>query len=275
MRLKDFARDFFPPILLRAYRRLRPSGISLSGPYDSWQEALSHSSGYAGDLIVDKVKNALLKVKNGEAACERDSVTFDTKQYSFPVLAGLLRAVINANGPLKVLDYGGSLGSSYFLYRDLLEPVKTLSWHVVEQPGFVDCGRRDFENGELRFFASVDDSLATGAPDVVLFSSVLQYVEHPDQVVNRITSYNPPYIIIDRTPFRDAATDLITVQTVPPEIYEASYPSWVFGEALVGNMIANGYRLLAKWDTDENDVEVSGTTAHFRGLLLENSEGRS
>jgi hypothetical protein len=52
------------------------------------------SHGYDNDTILKKCKDALLKVKNGEAVYERYSVLFDKVQHSFPVLAGLLRAAI-------------------------------------------------------------------------------------------------------------------------------------------------------------------------------------
>ena len=193
MRLKEFAKDLLPPILLRACRRVRQPGISLSGPYASWREALSSSSGYDSDVIVNKVKDALLKVKLGEAACERDSVTFKTKQYSFPVLAGLLRAGLDNGERLNVLDFGGSLGSAYFLYRDFLRPVGAIRWHVVEQPRFVECGKQYFENDELRLFAQLDDSVHEATPDIALFSSVLQYLEHPHQVLDAIVRQAPHY----------------------------------------------------------------------------------
>ena len=40
------------------------------------------SSGYDSQLILDKVLTSTLKVKNGEAAYERDSVLFDEIQYA-------------------------------------------------------------------------------------------------------------------------------------------------------------------------------------------------
>jgi hypothetical protein len=43
----------------------------------SWEKAQKKCSGYDNSIIVNKVKDAVLKVKSGEAKFERDSVLFD------------------------------------------------------------------------------------------------------------------------------------------------------------------------------------------------------
>jgi putative methyltransferase (TIGR04325 family) len=268
MSAKSFARELVPPLLLRAYRRARGAGICLDGPYASWHDAQSQSSGYKSDVILSAVRTALLKVKSGEAACERDSVVFDSKQYSFPVLAGLLHSASSARSPLTVLDYGGSLGSAYFLYRDLVCPNGSLSWLIVEQPQFVACGKRDFESTELKFFETLDDAWVATAPNVVLFSSVLQYLECPYDVLDQIARRAPHAIIIDRTPFHDGTSDIIAVQKVPPEIYDANYPSWIFGTAIREKLAAAGYGVQAAWDSPEGVVERRGVSACYGGLWL-------
>ena len=93
--MKQFLKGWLPPVLIR--RVGRSKNISFIGPFESWNEAQEHSIGYESDNILEKVKAAQLKVKNGKAAYERDSVVFDKIQHSFPVLAGLLHAAI-ANG---------------------------------------------------------------------------------------------------------------------------------------------------------------------------------
>ena len=95
---KRLIAEITPPVILRICKSALPAQRMFSGNYRSWDEALAHSSGYGNPLILEKVRTALLRVKRGEAACERDSITFDTKQYSFPVLAGLLRCALDAGG---------------------------------------------------------------------------------------------------------------------------------------------------------------------------------
>ena len=60
-------------------------------------------------LILGKVLEATLKVKNGEAVYERDLVLFDHIEFYWPVLSGLMWVAARNNGRLNVLDYGGTL----------------------------------------------------------------------------------------------------------------------------------------------------------------------
>jgi hypothetical protein len=78
------------------------------GDYHSWNEALSKTTGYDTEIILEKCKNALLKVKNGEAVYERDSVIFDTIQYSWALLCCLQKVAIENNNNLYIIDFGGS-----------------------------------------------------------------------------------------------------------------------------------------------------------------------
>jgi putative methyltransferase (TIGR04325 family) len=71
------------------------------------------STGYDSEIILEKTRDALLKVKNGEAAYERDSVLFDEIQYAWPLLTSLMWVAAQAKGILNVLDFGGSLGTTY------------------------------------------------------------------------------------------------------------------------------------------------------------------
>ena len=88
------------------------NNTSFEGSYSTWQEADALCNGYGNMDILEKVLSATMKVKNGEAVYERDSVIFDQIEYSWPVLTGLMCAVAQNSGCLKVLDFGSSLGSS-------------------------------------------------------------------------------------------------------------------------------------------------------------------
>ena len=121
-KIKNTLKAFIPPIIIAALRRLRnlsQNQVIWSGNYTTWEEAQAKCSGYDSDNILEKVKTSLLKVKNGEAVYERDSVLFEDIQYSWAVLAGLQRAALENNGNLCVLDFGGSLGSSYYQNKEL------------------------------------------------------------------------------------------------------------------------------------------------------------
>ena len=195
-------------------------------------EAKLQCTGYDSDSILEKCKTSLLKVKNGEAAYERDSVLFDEIQYSWGLLAGLQKAALENEGKLCVLDFGGSLGSTYYQNKEFLNSVKQLQWCIVEQSHFVDFGKLYFENEQLKFYYTIEECLSNHKPDVILLSSVLQYLEKPYEWIEKIINLGIPNIIIDRTAFVNNERDILTIQNVPEEIYKASYPSWFFNKEI-------------------------------------------
>lgn len=251
MKPQDFVKTFASLFLMKIYRSFQTQTHCLSGDFRSWDEAVSASTGYDSEIILEKTKAALLKVKNGEAVFERDSVLFDTIQYSWPVLSGLLLSAASADGKLNVLDFGGSLGSSYFQNRHFLSSISTVRWNVIEQPNHVEVGKTYFENDHLKFYTSIADCIAETQPNVVLLSSVLQYLEHPYSILCQLQGLSCHFIIIDRTPFWNGPKDRLCVQTVPPSIYPASYPSWIFSKQQFFSNLCDDWHVLSTLDNPD------------------------
>ncbi len=150
-------KEFIPPILLKY---LTGFLYGWKGNYSTWDEAKKKCSGYDSEIIFSKVKSASLKVKNGQSVFERDSVIFDKIQYSFPLLSSLALIAQQNNGKLNVLDFGGSLGSSYFQNKNMFSRTKEFNWCVVEQPHFVREGLHSFADNNLHFFLLSEGLLA-------------------------------------------------------------------------------------------------------------------
>src|SRR2546423_4469658 len=137
MNLKGIVKEILPPVLVKLLTRT--SRYGWKGNYSTWQEAIRHCNGYDSPGILEKVKFSALKVKKGVAPYERDSVLFDRIAYSWPLLASLLWIAAKNRGRLNVLDFGGSLGSSYFQNRQFISGLNEIRWYVIEQPNFVEC----------------------------------------------------------------------------------------------------------------------------------------
>jgi putative methyltransferase (TIGR04325 family) len=243
------AREWLPPPVTR-WLRARFGLIHFAGAHGSWQQALHQCKGYDDVDIVQRVEAAALAVKNGQARFERDGVLLPRIEYQLAVLSGLLLAASHArDGRLRVLDFGGGLGTSYRQNRVFLAGLAELRWCIVEQPAFVASGKRHFEDGIIEFLADLDACLAGGAPDVVLLSSVLPYVEAPHALLQRLLSARPRVVIVDRTPFIDAAEDRLCVQTVSARQYAASYPAWFFSRTRFLRAFGGDYRLLEEFDS--------------------------
>lgn len=257
-------RNIAKAVLPRSVKRFL-SGIIYGwhGNYSSWQDAKKNCSGYDSAVILEKVKDSSLKVKEGTAVYERDSFIFDKVQYSFPLLSSLMLVAAQNKGKLNVLDFGGALGSTYYQNKKFLESLDDVNWCIVEQPEFVKTGLDKFENERLHFFKSIDDCLKSYKIDVLLLSSVIQYIEEPYRLLDHIKLTNIKYIIFDRTPFIKGE-DRITVQKVDPVIYMASYPCWFFNKQNFISYFASDYDLILEYDA----LDKANIKSEFKGFLL-------
>lgn len=245
--MKQILKSFLPPVvvnLVRAFRikEFNSNAIQWKGNYSDWASALAASDGYDSNLILEKVRAATLKVKSGEAVYERDSFIFNEKQYSWALLSVLLRIAAQHGGKLNVIDFGGSLGSTYFQNKDFLAAANIeLNWRVVEQAHFVEVGNKDIASDELSFFTDLEEAATEFDANILLLSGVLQCVEYPDAIIKTSKDLQFPNIIIDRTAFIDDANSRITVQYVPEWIYKASYPCRFFNETAIKQSFEDSY----------------------------------
>lgn len=218
-------RDLTPPAIARAVAG-RSSGLTtLVDGFANWDEAVARAGTYSEASILDRVRTATDAVIAGNAAFERDGVLFPSLEYRWPVVAALMWQAARDHGRLRVLDFGGSLGSTFRQYQSLLGTLD-VRWGVVEQPAFVEAGA-PYTSQILTFHDSIEACVDTIQPNVVLLSSVLQYLPDPHRVLRRLGTLDAGTLVIDRTPMVDGTDDQAIVQVVPATIYEASYPAWL------------------------------------------------
>jgi putative methyltransferase (TIGR04325 family) len=268
MSIKAVIKDWLPPVIVRALRPLRRRGIRFEGNYASWQEAANQCTGYDAELILTKVLEATLKVKRGEAAYERDSVLFTEIEYRWPVIGALMWVAAQNSGRLDVLDFGGALGSTYFQSRAFLANLPQVRWSIIEQTHYVKAGREYIQDETLRFYPTIAGCLAENKPNVVLLSSVLQYLSESESVIKGISDSDATIIIIDRTPFNDGKDDLICVQRVPESIYKASYPMKIFSlDRFISGLV--DWNVVAELPSLEGSlISSTGLAVNFQGFIL-------
>ena len=63
---------------------------------------------------------------------ERDSIAFNEREYAFPVATALLWAASVQQNRLRVLDFGGALGTVFVQNRPFLSYLEKLKWLIVE-----------------------------------------------------------------------------------------------------------------------------------------------
>lgn len=261
-------REKLPMELRHFVRRKFKIKPTFQDSYRDWQEANADSTGYDSEEIALRVLAAIREVQCGAAAYERDSVIFPDPDHAWPTVAGLMIAAATDGGVLRVLDFGGSLGSAYFQYRTFLSGLAVLQWNVVEQEIFAGLGRENIFEDALSFHSSIEDALTVSSPNIVHFGSSLQYLERPFETIQTVNDCGSKFLLIDRTPMSKLDHDLVTVQTVPREIYPASYPAWVFSRKRLISELESEWRVVGEFESLGGSARTtSGIEVQWRGLL--------
>jgi putative methyltransferase (TIGR04325 family) len=231
-----------PPIVWGLRRRL--SRGPLEGPFASWEAASKHATGWDSPGIVEQALAAALKVRNGAAAFERDSVARESIIYSPTILAALLLAA-DRHRALDVIDFGGGLGSNYFQNLRLIRALAgaPTSWNVVELAPLARIGVEQFQTEQLRFH---DDLGAVRlAHPVLLFTGSLQYVADAFALLERALGITD-IVALDRVLVWDEAEHAVFVQRLDPRRFDrVTLPTWCFAkDALIAWFEARGFRLV-------------------------------
>ena len=220
MSFKYFIFQKIPPRLFVFLR-----GQGWRGNFKSWSEAYRLTSGYDTPIILEKSKKYLLD------HIEKQNTPNIHAQYPWELISSLMWIAAQNKGCLNIVDFGGALGGTYYQNKIFFDQLETVQWNVVEQSHFVDLGKKEFENDILKFYFSVDECLSQNKKKYcILFSSVLQYLEKPYELLANILDKKIKYIIVTRTGFTKNKHDRITIQKVPKSYYDASYPCWIFSE---------------------------------------------
>ena len=228
------------------------------GRFPDWDSAEQKCSGYDAESVFDAVRKGSLKVRDGYEGYERDSVLFDKISYSWPVLSALMWVAARNDGHLRVADFGGALGSSYRQMRRFLSGLKDVCWGIVEQSRFVKIGCDEFASEELKFFINLKKCREWTNYNVVLASGVLQYLRDPQLCIEEMCSSGTDVIVIDRIGFLfNENVKRITIQKVPPSIYNASYPCWFFNrDEFIGWFERNGFKLYEEFKSALVDISL-------------------
>ena len=270
--LSSYYHELTPPLIRKQIDKIfrdYPSWY-FKGEYQNWDEARAASSGYDDQVILNKVLTAILKVKSGEVACEKDSVTFDTVQYSWPLLANLMWVAAKNNGTLSVLDFGGALGSTYYQNKKYLDTVPILSWNIVEQKNYVEAGKDKIAFESLRFYETIDQCVAENKINVAIFSGVLDFLENPYVILRKVLELNIKYIIIDRSVFLkkdfDFLSDKIVLQVVKPIIFPAKLPVRILSFLKMKEFLEDEWQMKIIEEFDA--IGGEGEDWKFKGFLV-------
>ena len=254
--LKFFLRRKFPP------RPLFDDSVS------DWSEATVGSTGYAAPVILERVRASSAAAIGSDSLFERDSVLFERGEYSWPLAAAICLAAARSADTLRVIDFGGSLGSTFFQHRLLLDQLGSVSWTIVEQPHFVKAGLELMPDGPILFREDLEASLQEAQPNLVLFGSSLQYLQDPTAALDLVARSSTSILVLDRLPVWQEEPSKVSIQKVPKRIYEASYPAWIFSESELLRLLGRDWSIGATYDCiGGSTLTRRGSRVDWRGFL--------
>jgi putative methyltransferase (TIGR04325 family) len=214
----------------------------------SWGDATSRSSGYQSPQTI----NSLI---GSDPVSEQNHVSENLigsrfQQVASAFLEGVASAQLQTT--IRVLDIGGGLGEYFFLLEKIV-PSLTVHWTIVETSAVCELAIRTVPaQTNLVWTDSVDH--VEGNFDIVLMSSVIQYVENPYELLN-IGIEKSNFLILNRCPLTTSKTGVVCIQR--PGFFESkgSYPVHMLSETeLISHLRSRG-EILSRWLVPE-DVAV-------------------
>lgn len=265
-KFKRAAKELLPEFALGW---IRARNATWRGDYPSWESVNQECSGYSDPSILKKTDAAMQLVVEGRAAYSRDSVVFDHIEYSWPLLAGLLWSH-SIQKKLRVLDFGGSLGSTYYQNKKFLAQLDH-TWSIIDQGEVAKLGKSKYQTSTLKFYESIDECVKSESINTLLISSTLQYLDEPiGFLTTQLNAHRFPVVLLDRLSIIDSNKNRITKQTVNESIYKATLPCWFFSEQKIFEVFERDYVLMESFTAHpENVTWIDGCTpSRDRGYIF-------
>jgi len=168
-----------------------------------------------------------------------------------------------------IVDFGGSIGLTYYGYRRYAGLPPGAAWVVVEMPKLCEQGRRIAERegvSNLKFIDRLDDAPRC---EILLSAGALQFVEHSIPGLLESLPAKPRYLLLNKLPVTPHE-DCWTLENFGPAVS----PQRLFNEReFLDYFAGHGYRLRDRWLVENLDCLIPfhprHFIKHFSGFLFE------
>jgi putative methyltransferase (TIGR04325 family) len=258
------ATDWLLPPKIKVLVRVLLSRFIGFTKVDSWESAVRKSSGYESVNVVEPVVTAARRVQN-----DSQTSTLSSSRYQ-QIAAGMLYCIaqgrFNEDEPIRVLDVGGG-GADYFHHFQTFAPQINFDWTVLETPAMAAAMSNEFGRKltNLRWVDSIENT--NEIYDVVLCSSVLQYVEKPAALLAALAEKSG-FLIVNRIPLVDSIEHFVAVQKIISKGKRASYPIHFFAEKKFLDEMSQYGQVPMRWFVVEDQPVINRKAQTNHGLVL-------
>lgn len=265
--MKNYVKKLIPKFIKLSLNQMLGRVNFYKGDYVSWQKALSSSSGYTSQSLINKVIESNNAVISKEAKYERDGVLFDEVNFAMELNACLLLGFVQKDDEklYEIVDFGGSLGTVYRQFDEFTSKQLNYSWNILEQEKLYEFGSANLETKKLKFHLSSESSISDFTPDIVIFSAVLEFLEDFKSPLRGAISACPKYIVFDRLPVWGGGYNHLSVLVAARHI-TGSYPCWIFHYDFLEKFL-EGYELVSKWSALGGKFKFAAGEAEYIGML--------
>jgi putative methyltransferase (TIGR04325 family) len=171
-----------------------------------------------------------------------------------------------------LLDWGGSVGLTYYGYRARADLPTDLRWIIAEVEAIADQGRRVADRERATHLSFVTDFASVPACDVLLSAGAIQYMESSIPGLFERLGHRPRFVLLNKVPL-SSNEDYWSLQNFGPAIS----PYRVFNEtAFLKYFEDAGYGVRDRWLVAELDLDIPFHPQHCveaqSGLLFERRE---
>ena len=223
------------------------------GQFASFQEAGGYAQKYTS--------NTIYKIDHESWLSARPNVQL----HDYPMLHWF--AHFSALEP-SVIDIGGSVGVTYYVYSKMLQWLTAYSWQVLELPDVVEQGRKlaiQRNNSTLSFVSSWEELKPAS---ILLCAGAAQFLPMDLAVHVREMKEQPSVILINRVPIHSRKS-YVTLQNTGSSITPCKV--WERRE-FIDSFEVLGYTLVDDWSCAHNSLYVPyhpDLTLHeFRGYCF-------
>jgi putative methyltransferase (TIGR04325 family) len=220
------------------------------GIYASFADAPESGPGHHGSIWRERSLQAAREALEKLAAAE--SLDYSLRQRN-AVLPGLVATTLYEQAKVRILDFGGGLGTGFLVLEDAVPGMTDrVDYLVVEVESICSAGAELFAGRKGPDFQS---ELPANAPfDIVHAASVMQYIEDWRGVIKLLTAYGARYFSLADIYIGNFAT-YATLQNY----YGSRIRHWfINAQEFIGEVERNGYQLILRSDCEMKVLGAHG-----------------